>query len=207
MKGRTYAQIPGSMVNRAEDLVFRDYDFQPIPDQARLAPHVPPFCLKERRPAKTRVAIVRGPHLDPDEIRGYAPLQEFFDLTVYTTGRSQAEPDLADIPVVWLPNDPQVATAMAGLEYALFDADIIFVAQIVWPYAYQAIRVKEKFGQKVIALHTDALPFAYEENAALKSLKQYNRPMVDMFIAATGGNDMDLGRVWGLGLAAALKRL
>jgi len=227
-KGRIYAQIPGSLVTRAEDLVFRDYDFQPIPEQARVAPHVPPFALKESGSSKPRVAMVRGPHLDPDEIRSYGLLQEFLDLTVYTTCRPNADRNPTDIPVVTLPDDPLVATAMSGLEYALFDADIIFVAQIIWPYAYQAIRVKEKFGHKVIALQTDTVPFANEENGALKQLKQYNRSRVDMFVAATDragsalmiegvpqekitviptGDDLEPGKARRLGLMAALNKL
>ena len=74
---------------------------------------------------------------------------------------------------------------MAGLEYALFDADIIYVAQIVWPYTYQVMRIKEKFGKKVIALQTDVAPFAHEENEALKKLKEYSRQLVDVFVAVS----------------------
>jgi glycosyltransferase involved in cell wall biosynthesis len=225
-KARTYAQIPGSLVERAEDLVFRDYDFQPIPEQARVAPHVAPFSLNAGTPQKPKIAIVRGPHLDIDEIRSYAPLGEAFDIAVYTTCPLPFELSNTGIQVLRLPDDPHVATAMAGLEYALFDADVLYVPQIVWPYSYQAIRIKEKFGQKVIALQTDTVPFAHEKNEALKKLIQYNRPLVDMFVAASDcardalliegvarqkiavvptGIDPKAGQAWDLGLLEALK--
>jgi Glycosyl transferase family 2 len=184
-KGQTYTQIPGSLVNRPEDLVFRDYDFHPVPERAKVAAHVPPFSLPAAKPFKKRIAIVRGPHLDLDEIRGYGPLQAIFDLSVYTTCQVSPNTDTGDIPVFTLPKDPQVATAMTGLEYALFDADIIYTAQTVWPYTNQVIRIKEKFGKKLIALQTDTTPFAYEENEALKRLKEYNRPFVDVFVAVS----------------------
>ena len=184
-KARTYAQIPGSLVNRPEDLVFRDYDFHPVPETAKVAPHVLPFLPSAHNPSKTRIAIVRGPHPDLDEIRSYTPLQEIFDLTLYTACQSTPEPTAVGLPVICLPEDPQVATAMAGLEYALFDADIIYVAQIVWPYTYQVMRIKEKFGKKVIALQTDVAPFAHEENEALKKLKEYSRQLVDVFVAVS----------------------
>ena len=184
-KAQTYAQIPGSLVNSPEDLVFRDYDFQPVPEQAKVAPHVPPFSSPATGRTKARIAIVRGSHLELDEIRSYAPLQETFDLTLYTTCPPTAEPLAVGMPVIYLPKDPRVSTAMAGLEYALFDADIIYTAQIVWPYTYQLINVKEKFGKKLVALQTDDTPFAHEENEALKRLKEYNRPLVDVFVAVT----------------------
>ncbi len=227
-KGRSYAKISGSLVNRAEDLVFRDYDFQPLPERARVASHVPPFSLNATRLQKPQIAFVRGPHLNFDQILCYAPLQESFDLSVYTTCQSSPELSNAGIQVVRLPDDLRVATAMAGLEYALFDADIIFAAQIVWPYSYQAIRIKGKFGRKLIALQTDCLPFAHEQNEALKNLKQYSRPRVDMFVAATAcardallmvgipqekiavvptGTDLTAKQAWHIGLLAALERL
>jgi len=74
---------------------------------------------------------------------------------------------------------------MNGVEYALFDADILFASQIVWPYTYQAIKAKEKFGKKVIALQWDTTPFAHEENEAIKYFKSSNRELVDVFIADT----------------------
>jgi hypothetical protein len=184
-KARTYAQIPGSLVNRPEDLVFRDYDFHPVPEPAKVAPHVLPFLPSANNPSKKRIAIVRGPHIDLNEIRSYAPLQEIFDLTLYTACQPTVEPTAVGIPVICLPKDPQVATAMAGLEFALFDADIIYSAQIVWPYTYQVMRIKEKFGKKVIALQTDETPFAHEENEALIKLKEYNRSLVDVFVAVS----------------------
>jgi hypothetical protein len=184
-KARRYSETAGSLVNRVEDLVYRDYDFQPVPERAKVASHVAPYSIYGQRHSKPRIAMVRGPHLNLPEMRSLASLQEIFDLTVFTTCLPPA--DLRDdgIPIVTLPKDPMVATAMAGLEYALFDTDIIFVTQIVWPYTYQAIMAKQKFGKKVVALQTDDVPFAYEANEALKKLKEYNRPNVDAFVAVT----------------------
>jgi len=124
-KGRRYAQIPGSQVDKVEDLVFRNYDFQPTPERARVGPHVPPYASKGSRCQKPQIAIVRGPHLNPWEIQLYRPLQDTYDLRVYTTCLPPPGWTETDIPIVRLPEDKSVHTAMNGVEYALFDADIL----------------------------------------------------------------------------------
>ena len=182
-KAQKYSEISGSLVNRSEDLVFRDYDFQPVPEKAMVGKHVPPYLLPEHSSGKPRVAVVRGPHLNMSEIHALAPLQEMFDITVYTTRQPAEDTGKSDPPIVCLPKDPRVATAMAGLEYALFDADIVYVPEIVWPYAYQAIMAKEKFGKAAVALQREVVPFAHEENEALRKLKHASREMVDVFVA------------------------
>jgi glycosyltransferase involved in cell wall biosynthesis len=84
-KAQRYSKIAGSLVHRVEDLVYRDYDFQPVPDQAKVAAHVVPFSLNGQHHRKPRIAMVRGPHLNLLEIRNLAPLQNIFDMTVFTT--------------------------------------------------------------------------------------------------------------------------
>ncbi len=142
-KAQKYSEISGSLVNRPEDLVFRDYDFQPVPGKARVGKHVPPYLLPEHPSGKPRIAVVRGPHLNMSEIHALGPLQEMFDITVYTTRQPAADAEESDPPIICLPKNPKVATAMAGLEYALFDADIVYAPEIFWPYAYQAIMAKK----------------------------------------------------------------
>lgn len=106
-------------------------------------------------------------------------------MTIYTTCEPADEWDRFEIQIIQLPEDDMVHTAMMGVEFALFDADIIFVSQIIWPYTYQATKVKEKFGKKVIALHSDTTPFAREENKAVKFFKEESRPLVDVYVADT----------------------
>ena len=61
--------------------------------------------------------------------------------------------------------------------------DIVYVPEVFWPYSYQAIIASKKFGKTVVSRHRDVVPFAQEENQALKKLKHAGRELVDLFIA------------------------
>jgi len=184
-KGLRYARIPGSQVNKPEDLVFRNYDFQPAPREAQVGPHVISYTVKGHDARKPQIAIVRGPHLNRWEIQLYQPLQDTFNLVVFTTCMPPPGWTEKDIPIITLPEDKTVLTAMNGVEFALFDADIIFVSQILWPYTFQAVKTKDKFEKKIIALQWDRNAFAHETNEAIKYFKQSNKELVDVFIADT----------------------
>ncbi|MEW6720414.1 MAG: glycosyltransferase, partial [Thermodesulfobacteriota bacterium] len=186
-KGESYAGIPGSGFARREDLVYREYDVQPRPAPAAVGSHVPPYAPPggEGKKGRPRVAIVRGPNLNPWEMQNYEPLAETFDLTAYTTTEPAFDISGVRLPVVRLPAHPDHPAYMKGLEYALFDEDLVYSADTTWMFSYQAAKIREKFGKKLVCLQWENIPFAYEEREEMKALKGAVRSAADHFVAVT----------------------
>jgi glycosyltransferase involved in cell wall biosynthesis len=172
-------------VDKAEKLIFSEYDFQPRPERTMVAPHVIPYKMDKETERKPAIGIVRGPNLTSWELQNYSPLLEKFDLTAYATDQARIEMSDIKVPVVNLPFNPKNPTCLTGLEFALFDKDIIYTSDITWYFTYQAVMAKQKFGKKIIALAWENIPFAYEEDEQMKTMKDRNRMFVDIFVAVT----------------------
>ena len=187
VKGSCYSRIPGSGFGSREDLVFREYDIQPRPPRSAVGSLVPPYTMEKERSRSgiPRVAIVRGPNLNPWEMQNYEPLSGEFDLTAYTTTTPNFDISRIALPVVKVPSDPSHPGYMMGLEFALFDADLIYSADTTWLFSYQASVIREKFGKKLVCLQWENIPFAYEESGEMKELKAAVRKRADHFIAVT----------------------
>lgn len=184
-KGILYSKIPDSKYTSPGELVYREYDIQPRPYRSRVSLHVPPYIPDEENNERPRVAIVRGPNLNPWEMQNYEPLADRFGITAYTTTQPNFDLSIIKLPVVKLPPALDNPAYMIGLEAELFDKDVIFTADITWTFTYQACLAKQKFGKKVVAIEWENIPFAYEEDEGMKALKQANRQWVDLFIAVT----------------------
>ncbi|MHB1011374.1 MAG: glycosyltransferase [Desulfobacteria bacterium] len=186
-KGSFYSEIPGSGFGSREDLVFREYDIQPRPPRSAVGNLVPPYTVEKEhdRSGLPRVAIVRGPNLNPWEMQNYEPLSGEFDLTAYTTTTPNFDISLVALPVVKVPSDPEHPGYMKGLEFALFDADLIYSADTTWLFSYQAGVIREKFGKKLVCLQWENIPFAYEESKEMREMKAVVRRRADHFVAVT----------------------
>jgi glycosyltransferase involved in cell wall biosynthesis/2-polyprenyl-3-methyl-5-hydroxy-6-metoxy-1,4-benzoquinol methylase len=185
-KGASYAAIPGSGFESPADLVYREYDIQTRPASAAVGPRVPPYPAgKGRESGRPRVGIVRGPNLNPWEMQNYEPLAGSFDLTAYTTTNPSFDISKVRLPVVQVPPHPEHPGYMKGLEFALFDEDLIYSADTTWVFSCQATRIREKFGKKLVCLQWENIPFAYEEMAGMKEMKAAVRAGADHFIAVT----------------------
>ena len=186
-KGLAYAQNPESGLKKGEDLYFREYDIQPRPLKSAVGSHVPPFSDGEgaKDPGRPRVAIVRGPNLNPWEMQNYEPLSDSFHLTAYTTTTPNFDIGGIRLPVVQVPSHPDHPAYMMGLEYALFDEDLIYSADTTWMFSGQAARIREKFGKKLVCLQWENIPFAYGESGEIRELKAAVRERADHFIAVT----------------------
>lgn len=179
------SQYPGTGFNSPEELFYREYDFQPRPLRSKTSPHVPPFEFEKDHGGLPKVAIIRGPNLNLWEMQNYEPLVNSFDITAYTTTKPNFDLEKIKLPIVKLSPDPQNPAYMTGLEFALFNKDLIYTADITWLFSYQAVLAKEKFGKKVVCLEWENIPFAYEENDQMKALKERVRQVADHFIAVT----------------------
>lgn len=186
-KGSFYSKIPGSGFGSREDLVFREYDIQPRPPRSAVGSRVPAYTVEKehRRSGLPRVAIVRGPNLNPWEMQNYEPLSGEFDLTAYTTTTPNFDISRVALPVVKVPSDPSHPGYMKGLEFALFDTDLIYSADTTWLFSYQASVIREKFGKKLVCLQWENIPFAYEESNEMREQKAAVRRRADHFVATT----------------------
>lgn len=183
-KGEQYSQIDGSGYNSPEDLIYREYDVQYRPPMSSVSRWVPPYP-SEKISGLPKVAILRGPNLNLWEMQNYEPLCKSYDITSYTTNQPGFDISHINVPIVKLPPHPENPAYMIGLEAELLDKDIIYTADITWIFTYQAARMKEKFGKRIVALEWENIPFAYEENEQTREMKRYNRQMVDHFVAVT----------------------
>jgi glycosyltransferase involved in cell wall biosynthesis/SAM-dependent methyltransferase len=183
-KSEQYSQIEESGFNTPEELVYREYDVQFRPSGSKVSSWVPPYP-SGKSSELPRVAILRGPNLNLWEMQNYEPLCKSFDITSYTTTQPSFDISHITLPVVKLPPNPQNPAYMMGLEAELLDKDIIYTADITWIFTYQAAMMKQKFGNRIIALEWENIPFAYEEDEQMREMKRFNRQMVDHFVAVT----------------------
>ena len=184
-KGEYYSQLKESGFEDPDELYFREYDIQRRPLRAAVAPYVPAYSTKETIKGLPEVAIVRGPNLNQWEVQNYEPLSDKFNITLYSNDSPCFDLTHIKLPVVKLPSHAEDRAYMKGLEFELFDKDIIYTADITWMFTYQAAIVKHKFGKKVIALEWENIPFAHEDNEIIRDIKQLNRNLVDVFVAVT----------------------
>ena len=184
-KGEYYSQLKESGFEDPDELYFREYDIQRRPLRAAVAPYVPAYSIEETLDGLPEVAIVRGPNLNKWEVQNYEPLSDKFNITLYSNDSPCFDLTHIKLPVVKLPSNTEDRAYMKGLEFELFDKDIIYTADITWMFTYQAVIAKHKFGKKVIALEWENIPFAHEENEIVRDIKQLNRNLVDVFVAVT----------------------
>ncbi|MBI5057050.1 MAG: glycosyltransferase [Nitrospirae bacterium] len=184
-KGKYYSQLKESGFENPDELYFREYDIQRRPARAAVAPYVPAYNTEESFEGLPKIAIVRGPNLNQWEMQNYGPLSDKFNITLYSNDSPNFDLTHINLPVVKLPSHSEDRAYMKGLEFELFDKDIIYTADITWMFTSQSVIAKHKFGKKVIALEWENIPFAHEENEIVRDIKQLNRDLVDVFVAVT----------------------
>ena len=133
-----------------------------------------------------KVAIVRGANLNKWEMQNYEPLSDSYGITAYTTSRTCFDISKIELPVVQLPFQSQgLLLEMQGLEDHLADKDIVYSADITYKFSAQAVQAKQKFGNKVVCLQWENIPFNYEEYDEVRNIKEIVRNGTDHFIAVT----------------------
>lgn len=184
-KGEYYSQLKESGFEEPDELYFREYDIQLRPLRSAVSSYVPAYSFKHSIDGLPEVAIVRGPNLNQWEVQNYEPLAGKFNITLYSNDSPCFDLTHIKLPVVKLPSHAEDRAYLKGLEFELFDKDIIYTADITWMFTSQAVIAKHKFGKKVIALEWENIPFAHEENETVRDIKQLNRTLVDVFVAVT----------------------
>ncbi|RMF92375.1 MAG: glycosyltransferase [Candidatus Schekmanbacteria bacterium] len=187
-KARFYSKIEGSGFNKEEDLIYREYNIMPRPDRSYEKAQLAKKLEKQFSPPpknKPSIAIVRGPNLNEWELKNYEPLAKKYDITAYTTLNHNFSLDNAGVPVVKLPTHPQSPIYLMGLEYELFDKDIIFTADITWLFSLQCAVAKKKFMNNLVVLEWENIPLIYYDNENISTNKRNVINLADSFVAVT----------------------
>jgi glycosyltransferase involved in cell wall biosynthesis/2-polyprenyl-3-methyl-5-hydroxy-6-metoxy-1,4-benzoquinol methylase len=133
-----------------------------------------------------KVAIVRGASLNKWEMQNYEPLLDTYDITAFTTSQTYFDISKIKFPVKQLSfNSQGLLLEMEGLEDHLADQDIVFSADITYKFSAQAVQAKQKYGNKVVCLEWENIPFNHEKYYEVHSIKELVRNGADHFIAVT----------------------
>ena len=88
--------------------------------------------------------------------------------------------------------DPTLCSIYGAIAYIFSDLkksskafDIINTVETYHAISYQAIRCKEKYGNKVVVTVWQNIPFIYESHPVKKHIKKRVRDIADLFIAVT----------------------
>lgn len=128
-----------------------------------------------------KIAIVRGVDLNKFEMQNYEPLAKKYDMTAYSTYDCNFDICKINIPIKKLHSPTEFmkhvpfsiriylnmlfgkifgdVNQLFGLEEELKDKDIVHVAEISYGYSYQAIKLKGKYGTKVVVTVWENIPF------------------------------------------------
>jgi len=187
-KGEFYSTIPGSGFQKKEDLLYREYDIVLRPLQSYEKESLRKLLKKQFASLvhkKPSLAIVRGPNLNEWEMKNYELLMDRYDITAYTTEKHNFSLDKIKIPVIKLPAHPESPIYMLGLEYELFDKDIIYTADITWLFSLQGAVARKKFGNKLVVLEWENIPLIYHDNENISNIKRTVTNSADAFVAVT----------------------
>ncbi len=138
-----------------------------------------------RARGRPKIAIVRGPNLNKWEMQNCEPLCERFDITAYATTTHAFDTHDLKMPIVHLPASPKNPAQMQGLEDHLGDKHIIYTADITWSFSLQAVKAKERYGNRVVCLEWENIPFAYEDYETVRAIKGGVIDKADHFVAVT----------------------
>ena len=155
---------------------------------------------------KPRVAIVRGPYLNPYEMQTYSLLESHFDLQAFATYDNQFDEDEIEFPISHLHRPKElgfdiprwrgfcnVATRlicgseerMLGLERALMEFDLIHAAETFNYFSLQAVRASAESSTPVVLTVWDNIPNNLEEIPRFAQCKREVRTGADCFAAVT----------------------
>lgn len=184
-KSECYSQVPESGFRKPDELYYREYDIQPRPLRAAVSRHVTEYMTEEFHDGPPGIAIVMGSDMNDRETWNFGALSDKFNITLYSSDRANIDLTNAGLPVIKLPSDPGDSAIMKGLEFELFDKDIVCSEGITSVFTYQAVVAKLKFGKRVIALARENVPFALEDKEVVPRIKELNMRFVDVFVAVS----------------------
>ena len=133
---------------------------------------------------KPRVAILRGPLLNPYEMQSYEPLQKHFDMVTFVPHKTFLDTSSISIPreSLWCPIQGRTpferekrkwqtlrdavtghTHSLCGLVDRLKGFDLYHVMDQYFCFSYEAALAKRKFGGKLIVSQWENIPHQTEE--------------------------------------------
>jgi alpha-maltose-1-phosphate synthase len=147
-----------------------------------------------------RVALVRGPNLNPWEAQMFAPLRDRFDIVGIASSRPNFELAGIPFPVKQLFSFGQAVRSrwlrslmdrvqgdhhdLQGLREALAGVDIVHAAESYYYFTAQAARLKPKLGFRLVVTAWENIPFQLD-HPATRQIKKAVFEQADRFLAVT----------------------
>jgi len=180
-KGEYYSQLTESGIDRAEQLYYREYDIQPRPLESAVGKHVSEYVSESEMSERGEVALI-GPCEDILKWNNFQQVSEQYDLTILVDEKTDMDYSLMDHHVIKLPQNEAGFEGPRGLEFELFDKDIICTEGIASIYTFQAILAKLKFGKKLITVINEPFPVDNEMTDKTGARKEFVIRYVDLFV-------------------------
>jgi glycosyltransferase involved in cell wall biosynthesis len=150
-----------------------------------------------------KIALIRGPDLNPFEMQSFEPIKDDFELVGFTTRRPNYEVSKLDFSIVYLPSPADYGRGipkfsnilnrvltdhryMIGLEDRLKGFDVAHTAETFTAYTQQALAAKRKgWVKKVVVTVWENIPFAQEGVRGRREFKQRTLSEADKFLAVS----------------------
>jgi len=164
-------------------------------------------------PGKFRIAIIRGPLLNPFEMQSYEPLQNEFDITAFKPHVTHFETESIHLPqqTLWCPIAGKIpfergrrqwqavqdhlkgdTFSFCGMRDHLKGFDLIHLKDQSFCYSFEAALARRKYGGKLVVTQLENIPFLNEEKFMERHIKKTVRENADLFLAASEGARMTL---------------
>ncbi len=157
---------------------------------------------------KHRIAILRGPLLNPFEMQSYEPLQNEFEITAIKPHITQFNTESIKIPqqTLWCPISGKIAFertkrkwqavkdrfqgdtfSFCGLRDRLKGFDLYHIKDQSFCFSFEAALAKRQYGGKLVVTQLENIPFLNEEKFMERHIKKTVRENADLFLAASEG--------------------
>ncbi len=157
---------------------------------------------------KPRVALLRGPLLNPFEMQSYEPLQEDFDLVAFVPHKTQFDLSSIAIPrqILWCPisgKTPFERTrrkwqaardavtgnthTFCGMLDRLKGFDLYHIKDLPFCFDYEAALAKRSYGGKMVVTVAENIPHLNEHKFMERHIKRTVGEEVDLFLAISEG--------------------
>ena len=157
---------------------------------------------------KFRIAILRGPLLNPFEMQSFEPLKDEFEITAFKPHVTHFETESIGIPkqTLWCPIAGKIPFERArrqwqavkdhlqgntfsfcGMRDQLQGFDLYHLKDQSFCYSYETALAKRKYGGKLVVTQMENIPFLSEEKFMETHIKKTVRDNADLFLAASEG--------------------
>ena len=154
-----------------------------------------------------KIAIIRGANLNKFEMQTHEVLKSAFRIEAFCIAKNNFNLEGINLPIhklrgveVFFPEFLkrykryydflfdfllEVPQPMFGVTKELKDFDILHVADVSYYYSYQAAKAKRKYGSKLVAAHSENLPFFFGRNFISRRRIAWTVGEVDLFLPRT----------------------